>query len=77
MVLEIILLIIAARRVVRNLHWEGSGLFWILEKISNDLDPDFNGSLVSLSCFFRQKRGDLQKKQVFTKIEMVFSAKIR
>ena len=37
-------------------------LFWLLEKTSNDCDPDFNRTVVTLSRFFRPKRGDLQKK---------------
>ena len=38
-------------------------LLWILEKTSNDLDPDFNWSLISLSRFFRPSWGDLRKKK--------------
>ena len=37
------------------------GLFWILEKTSNDLDPDFKLALISLSRFFCPNFGDLQK----------------
>ena len=40
----------------------GEGLFWIVEKTSNNLDPDFNRSWISSSRFFRPKSGDLQKK---------------
>ena len=31
----------------------GGGLFWILKKASNDLDPDFYRCLISLSWFYR------------------------
>ena len=42
----------------------GGGLFWILDETSNDLDPDFNRSLIGLSRFFRPKTGCLQKKSL-------------
>ena len=39
------------------------GLFWILEKTSNNLDPDLNRSLIRLSRDSRPKWSDLQKKK--------------
>ena len=56
------------------------GLFWILKKASNDLDPDFNRGLIRWSWFFRPKLRDLRKKnerKIFTEIKTVFPAKIR
>ena len=49
------------RRVARNLQcW---GVFWRLEATSNDLDLDFNRSLIELSRFLSPNIGDLQQKK--------------
>ena len=51
----------ATRRVARNLQW--GGLFCRLEAPSNDLDPDFDRSLLRLSRLFCPNLGDLKKKK--------------
>ena len=38
-------------------------LFWRMETISNDLDPDFDRSSLRLSRFFCPNGGDLRKKK--------------
>ena len=43
----------------------GGGLFWIVEKMLNDLDPDFTQSLISLSRFFFVQNEVKSKKKVF------------
>ena len=50
-------------------EFASGGLFWRLETTSNDLDPDFDRSLIRLSQWWPPKK-------VFTKIETVFLSKV-
>ena len=54
---------IAMRYQARSREFALRGLFWILEKPSNDLDPDFNRALISLSRFFVQFEVISKKKR--------------
>ena len=64
------------RRVARNLLWGGAVLN--AEKTSNDLDPDFNRSWISLSRFLVQTEVVSKKKKFFfTQIQSVFLTNFR
>ena len=54
---------IVCLKQARSQEFALGGLFWRLETISNDLDPNFDRSLIGLSRLFCPNSGDLKKKK--------------